>query len=165
MYPRKGLRVFSNALTWLIFCLGLFTWIINPNKRAFILSSKISKKYNIISALAAFVVWGGWAYYINDTGTENVRVISAATQGVSSLIITLALVKLVSLIFNRLPRKILSVFIASVISVTCSGSCLIAVHYLIGTPEIVSTVSPPLLVAFSFCLFTAYKLHSDPMNA
>ncbi len=146
-------------------CLGLFAWVINLNKWAFILSLKISKKYNIISALSAFVFWGGWAYYINDTGTENVRVISAATQGVSSLIITLALVKLVSLIFNRLPRKILSVFIASIISVTCSGSCLIAVHYLIGTPEIVSTVSPPLLVAFLFCLFTAYKLHSDTINA
>jgi hypothetical protein len=165
MYPRKGFRVFSNVLTWLMFCLGLFTWIINLNKQDFILSSKISKKYNIISALAAFVVWGGWAYYINDTGTENVRAISAATQGISSLIITLALVKLVSLIFNRLPRKITSVFIASILSVTCSGSCLIAVHYLIGTPEIVGTVSPPLLVAFLFCLFTAYKLHSDPVNA
>jgi hypothetical protein len=129
------------------------------------LSSKISKRYNIVSALAAFVVWGGWAYYINDTGSENVRFISALTQGVSSLIITLALVKLVSFIFNRLPRKILSVFIASIISVTCSGSCLIAVHYLIGTPEIFNTVSPPLLVAFSFCLFTAYKLHSDTINA
>jgi len=129
------------------------------------LYSKTSKKYNILSALAAFFFWGGWAYYINDTGTVNVRAISAATQGVSSLIITLALVKLVSLIFNRLPRKILSVFITSILSVTCSGSCLIAVHYLIGTPEIVGTVSPPLLVAFLFCLFTAYKLHSDPVNA
>ena len=128
------------------------------------MSAKTSKLYNLVSAIGAFVVWGAWAYYINRDVDTSVRLVSATTQGTASLIITLAIVRLVSSIFNRLPRKLFSILIAAVCSVLCTGSCLVAIHMIVGTPEILGTVSPPLTVAFLFCLFTAYKLYSDTKN-
>jgi len=47
------------------------------------------------------------------------------------------------------------------ITVAITGSCLATAHAIVGTPEIIPTIAPALIVAFSFNLYTTFKLHHN----
>lgn len=118
---------------------------------------KTSKQYNLLSASLAFFIWGGWSFYINDASIFS-RVTSGLAQGISSFIITLIMVKIVTWFYYRIYFKQLRFILPAMATVFCTGSVLITIHYLIGTPYILKTVTPALSVAFIFCLYTSYKL-------
>ncbi len=116
---------------------------------------KTSLLYNLGSALFAFTLWGGWAYFINRNS------ISALTQGAASFIITLFLVHAVTKLYRSLPAKangILQLFSPAIITVTFTGTCLYIAHRIAGTEHIAKTIAPALLIAFVFCVYTAYRL-------
>ncbi|WP_019672811.1 hypothetical protein [Psychrobacter lutiphocae] len=119
--------------------------------------------YHLISAFFAFVLWGGWAYYVN-AGSEN-QLTSALTQGLASCCITLVLVRLVSFIFQRLPEGKLRLILPGLLAVSLTGSCLILTHRLVGTAHIFFTIAPALTVAFIFCVITAVKLQKSVYNS
>lgn len=118
-----------------------------------------SKRYELLSALAAFLIWGGWAFYINDGSGFGIRLTSGLTQGTASMTITMVMVRSVTGIYRQLPENILRLFLPAVVTVSIIGSGLAFIHYVVGTPRIISTISPALTVAFVFCIYTAYKLH------
>ena len=119
-----------------------------------------SKRYNLLSAFLAFILWGGWAFWINREFGESTQIVSALTQGTASFLITLVMVRIVSWVYNRTGHGVIGLFLSPVITVFFTGSLLVMVHRIVGTPEIVKTVTPALTVAFGFCLFTAFQLHS-----
>lgn len=123
------------------------------------MQSRTSWRYNISSAALAFMIWGGWAFYVNDGFGSTVRTISAITQGTASMLITLVMVRVVAWIFNRLPANGIRLVVPAVLTVAITGSALVLVHSLVGTPKIAHTVAPALTVAFLFCAYTAIKLH------
>ncbi len=117
----------------------------------------MNRHYNLISALGAFVIWGGWAFWINyHTGIPQ-AIRSSFTQGIASLLITLVMVRLIEFLFAHF-RYPLRLWLPPLLTVAFTGSCLVCLHWLAKTPHILSTVALPLTVAFSFCLFTAYQL-------
>jgi membrane protease YdiL (CAAX protease family) len=119
---------------------------------------RTSPLFNGLSAVMAFLLWGSWAYYAN-VGTSASKGISAGfTQGTASFVITLVMVRLVSWIFRHLPRNFLQIPLAALLTVTLTGSCLVAIHLWAGTPYILDTITPALTVAFAFCCYTAVKL-------
>ena len=118
---------------------------------------KISKQYNLISALLAFCIWGGWSFYINDNSLL-IRVSSGLAQGISSFIITLIMVNFVTWLYNKNYFSPLRLILPAIITVIATGSALIVIHYLVGTPNIFVTVLPALIVGFLFCIYTSYKL-------
>ncbi|MGZ8189679.1 MAG: hypothetical protein ACXWTS_00465 [Methylococcaceae bacterium] len=120
--------------------------------------SRTSRFFNVLSALMAFLLWGGWAYYVNGTTDVTKGLISGLTQGTASFIITLVMVHLVTWFFNYLPRNFLQLPLAAFMTVSITGSCLAGIHFLVATPEIFFTITPALSVAFVFCWYTAYKL-------
>lgn len=120
--------------------------------------TKTSSRYRWISALFAFLIWGGWAYYANAEAAENQRLTSSLVQGTASLIITLFMVHAVTWLYGRIAIPYVQLVLPAVFTVSFTGSCLFAIHYIAGTPNILYTVTPALSVAFSFCLFTTYKL-------
>ena len=118
---------------------------------------KTTKQYNLLSASLAFFIWGGWSFYINDASIF-FRVTSGLVQGISSFIITLTMVKIVAWFYYKLHFTKLRFILPAMVTIFCTGSVLIAIHYIIGTPYILKTVTPALSVAFIFCLYTSYKL-------
>ena len=114
--------------------------------------------FKLISALAAFVLWGGWAYYINGGSANPASLKAAGVQGSASFIITLLMVRAVTWLHGRLPSGTLQVWLPSVITLSSTGSILIAAHWLAGTPQILPTIAPALLVGGLFCLFTSHTL-------
>ncbi|MDR0781013.1 MAG: hypothetical protein LBF16_10025 [Pseudomonadales bacterium] len=117
----------------------------------------MTRRYNSISALGAFVIWGGWAFWINHSSGMTQALRSGLTQGVASLLITLAMVRLVASLCARFSYP-LRLWLAPLLTVALTGTGLVCLHWLARTPHILSTIALPLTVAFSFCLFTAYQL-------
>lgn len=119
---------------------------------------KTSRLYNFLSAIIAFLLWGTWAYYVN--GRENMTsgLISGVAQGTASFTITFFMVHAVNWMYRLLPKNGWQLILPAVFTVSFTGSCLVAIHYMVGTPEILYTITPALSVAFAFCLYTAYKL-------
>ena len=120
-----------------------------------------SKKYNFLSASLAFLIWGSWAFFINDDGVSHSGVVSAITQGSYSFIITLLMTHFITFQFNRISNGIYQIIVPPVITVSISGTILIYIHKMAGTPSILFTVSPALTVALLFSFYTVYKLHLE----
>jgi len=120
---------------------------------------KTSKHYKYLSAFFAFLIWGGWAFYINHEEESYTGVISGVVQGSCSFIITLLIAYFVTFQFNKFTNGIARVVLPPIITVCITGSMLIAIHIIAGTPAILYTVSPALTVALLFSFYTVYKLH------
>jgi len=119
---------------------------------------KSSARYQLLSALAAFVLWGGWAYWVNHNNSENVWIVSIA-QGTASFAITLLMVQAITWLYPKLVRSRYSMPLPAICTVLVTGSVLVMIHAVIGTPHIAATVAPALTVGFLFCLFTSLKLY------
>ncbi len=125
-------------------------------------STKTSQKYNLISATLAFLLWGGWSFYINTQhGSLTHGVVSGLTQGICSFIITIFITYLIEKLFNFFHNKGLKLILPPIITILFTGSCLVLIHHLIGTPAILYTLSPVLTVAFLFAAFTNFKLYQQ----
>lgn len=119
---------------------------------------KTTRLYNFLSAMFAFTLWGGWAYYVNSGHGEAVQRSALLTQGSASFVITLIMTRSVSLLFSLLTDNRFRAIVPAVVTVFVTGTCLIALHHQAGTPEVTATVTPALSVAFFYCLYTTYKL-------
>ena len=115
--------------------------------------------YRVVSGVIAFVLWGGWAFYINFEFGKTIALKACLTQGTASFVITLFMVRSVEWLYRRLRPGPSRMTFPSVLTVTFTGSCVALAHWLMGTPRIVATIAPALTVAFLFCLFTTYKLN------
>ncbi len=75
------------------------------------------------------------------------------------MIFTLTIVYSVTFFFNSLPQGVLRNTIPTLATMCLTGGSLIILHNLIGTPEIIKTITPPQSLALAFCIYTTYKLH------
>ena len=121
---------------------------------------KTNRSYNLISAILAFLLWGGWTFYIN-TKMDSLQhgIISGLTQGICSFVITLFMTFLIDKQFNYFKNDSAKLCLPPVCTVLLTGSFLTMVHHLIGTPSIVYTLTPVLTVAFLFAVVTNLKLY------
>ncbi len=128
-------------------------------------SIKTTRYFNYISAFMAFILWGGWAFYVNLKDASNAGVISGLTQGTASFMITFFLVHSVTRLYHRFKHPVAKLLFPAIVTVCFTSMCLLLIHSLVGTPHILMTILPAITVAFSFCLFTSYKLHKISRNA
>jgi len=120
--------------------------------------TKTSPLFNLLSAVLAFLLWGGWAFIVNGKLSSTAGYTAALTQGTASAVITLFMVRMVTWLYIILPETFFRMILPGFLTVCFTGGCLIGIHYLAGTPEIFYTVSPALTVAFLFNVFTTFKL-------
>jgi len=122
-----------------------------------------SKQFIVISAILAFLMWAGWAYYANLDAAGYGALFSAIAQGVFSALATLVMVRVVTTIHNLIADKRLAVFLPAVLTVSVSSILLFLLHSFVGTSSIIKTILPPMTVAFLFCVFTASKLQQSEL--
>ena len=111
------------------------------------------KIYKLISILGATFLWGFWAYYVNH-GTHESRLTSALCQGLISGLATSLMISALETLYQNLK----SIIIPSLIVSSVTALSAIFIHYLIGTSEIIKTVSPAVCVSLIFSLITSYNL-------
>ncbi len=117
-----------------------------------------TRRYRIVSAAAAFLMWGGWAFYVNAGDGVTRQVVSAGIQGAISFTVTLLMVRALTALYRRLPASRARGVLPTAITVGCTGSCAALAHYLAGTPHIAKTLFPVLTMASLFGLYTTRKL-------
>lgn len=109
---------------------------------------------SLISALAGFVFYGTWAFYVNSGHGNTMATRAFFTQGMNSFFITLVM----SLGMERLYACLSGPQLRFWGTVVCSsvGVCCFSwsVNYLAGTPEIAMTILPGCVIsavyAFSY---------------
>ena len=104
------------------------------------------------SALFAFIIWGGWAFFINQ------KITAALVQGTSSFIFTTLIVSLVNYLFTKFNNKYYKMIMPAIISTSIIAIILITAHNLAQTSQILKTISLPLTAGFIFCLVTTFRL-------
>ncbi|WP_228146050.1 hypothetical protein [Acinetobacter sp. ANC 4558] len=115
-----------------------------------------------MSATLAFLLWGTWSFYINfHQGSLQEGIVSGLAQGISSFIITLFMTYLIEKQFNFYHHKVLKLLLPPLCTVLLTGSCLLIVHHIVQTPNILKTVTPALTVALCFAFFTNFKLYQQ----
>ncbi len=122
-------------------------------------SVRTTSLYNLASAIAAFVMWGGWAFYVNSRNSDSSGIVSGIAQGTASFTITLLMVHAITFLYHKFNHLLLKLVLPALLTVSVTSTCLVLIHLLVGTPHIVSTIAPALSVAFAFCLLTTFKLN------
>jgi len=123
-----------------------------------------SRFYNSLSAIFAFLLWGGWAYYVNAGADATRAFIPAIAQGTASFVITLIMVHLVAWFFNRLQGSFFQLPLSVLMTVGITATGLTALHWLVRTPCIFYTILPGVFVGLMFCCYTAYRLRKISKN-
>ena len=123
---------------------------------------KNSQQFHLVSAFFAFLLWGGWSWYINYSPEHGQQaLLSGVVQGVCSLGITLLIGRLLERQFNWFKSRSLKLLLPPLLTVSLTGSILLLVHDWIDTPNILKTVTPALTVALLFAFFSNFKLYQQ----
>ena len=75
---------------------------------------KTSRLYDWGAALLALLVWGGWAFYVNQPAGLTIGLRSGAAQGTISMLMTLVMIKAVTFIFRHLSNRLLQLTLPTV---------------------------------------------------
>ncbi len=121
--------------------------------------SLIVKYFQQLSAVFAFLVWGGWAFYVNQALAINSRLIVATAQGVFSLLVTLIVITVVSAIYKKMATNQLRFIVPGTVMAVVTAVILVVIHSYIGTAEIALTISPGIFMTFVFSILTSFKLN------
>jgi hypothetical protein len=122
--------------------------------------AKTSRLYDWSAALLAFVVWGGWAYYVNRPAGLTIGLTSGVAQGTVSMLMTFMMIRAVTFIFRRLANRLLQLVLPTIVTVGTAACFLVLVHARVGTPNIFWTIFPSLSMAVPFCAYTSFRLRS-----
>jgi len=120
---------------------------------------KTSNLYNYFSATFAFFLWGGWAFYINNSSDQISQITSGLTQGICSFVTTLLLTHIVVYFYNKIQHPIIRFWVSPLITVFMTSAILINIHMAIDTPEIFFTILPTIVVALIYAFITVSKVH------
>ncbi len=107
---------------------------------------------SVLAGIAGFVVYGGWAYFVNQPYGTDMGLMAGFTQGSYSFVLTLSttfLMEHLLLLLAEVPAKrVLTVCATSVITL---GTAWL-IHFFVGTPEVWLTILP------GFAIGTIYTI-------
>lgn len=109
-------------------------------------------------AVSAFLLYGGWAVFANLRHGRHTSLSAGLTQGLLSLVSTVILTSAMETVFSRLSSGVAR-FIATGLGPTTAVLLLMAAaHFVTGTPEIVATMLPSIVVGYAYSLIYAAGL-------
>ena len=121
------------------------------------LMNKLSPTARIlISAMAAFLGYGGWTLYVNSDGDPMSAMKYALCYGGYSFIMTLITSGLLEFLYRRLAHQPKGPMVAGVITCLLLYAGAWAVNFAAGTPNILLTILPGM--AFSTVFVISYLL-------
>jgi hypothetical protein len=116
-----------------------------------------------VPPIAGFLFYGAWAFSINFSHGFESAITAAFTQGGYSFAITLVLALVIEFLFDRLATTAIAVAWRSV-WVFIAGFCLllftsVGINLLTGTPEILWTVLPGLMISSVYTMLYILTLN------
>ena len=102
------------------------------------------------------LVWGGWAYWVNQSSSHSVQ--TGVLQAVYSGIMTLYMSYSIVFFFKRAKGHWQKYIYPWLGTVGHTGLALFLVHWMNNTKNLLSTISLPLVVASVYSLLYVRKL-------
>lgn len=98
---------------------------------------------SLLSGIAGFVVYGGWAYFVNAEHGQELAMMIGLVQGSYSFALTFVMTLVTEWLFRRCNGQF-----AMIMGVVCTALFVTpyAIHMLIGTPEILMTILPGFVI-------------------
>jgi multidrug transporter EmrE-like cation transporter len=116
--------------------------------------NRFLNRATIVAVTFAFVVWGGWAFWVNlSSGDTSQALRSGMTQGIYSAVMTFYMSFVVYFFWQKTRHLRLWWLLPTLATVGHTGLLLVGAHILNHTPNVAKTVSVPLIVAAGYCLF------------
>jgi hypothetical protein len=113
----------------------------------------------LVPPISGFLFYGGWAFFINYSHGWEDAITAGLTQGSYSFFITLVLALVVEWLFVRLAEVPLRSFWVFLIGAILLAGTSVSVNLLTGTPEILWTVLPGLMVSLVYMMLYIVALN------
>lgn len=105
------------------------------------LSSPLARSF--FSGLAGFVVYGGWAYFVNESHGQDLAMMIGLVQGSYSFALTFVMTLVTEWLFLKCNGQFFTIM-----AIVCTALFVTPylIHMLIGTPEILMTILPGFVI-------------------
>lgn len=117
---------------------------------------------SVISAIAAFLFYGSWAYYANSMHAQPIVFKAAITQGTYAFVSTLILSLFIEFLFKI--KKNISFFLVFCVTCMFLYSTSYGINFLLGTPEIFVTILPGMVIGTVYAFFYIFGLSKSRSN-
>ena len=126
------------------------------------------QQWAILSAVAGFIFYGLWAYWVNRDHGLLLAVKAACTQGTYSFILTFVMTVLIEAIYRHFLKLfdnyLLIIWLTIVLTCALIFSASWLVHFLAGTPEIFKTVALGYFFGGLYSIIYVYSLAKVSMR-
>ena len=98
------------------------------------------------AALAGFLAYGGWAFFVNQSHGQDMGLRAGLTQGSYSFLLTLTttyLMEYLLMLFADLPGRR---FVPIAVTVAITFATAYGINWIMGTPEILLTILPGFII-------------------
>ena len=98
---------------------------------------------SVLSGLAGFVVYGGWAYLVNVDHGQDLAMMIGLVQGSYSFALTFIMTLVTEWLFEKCDGQFLTIM-----AIVCTALFVTPylIHMFIGTPEILMTILPGFVI-------------------
>lgn len=100
----------------------------------------------LLSGLFFTALWSSWAYYANSTHGAEAAKKAAITQGSFTIINAFLFTVIMEYMFSIGKTTLMRVLLAFVLPNSIVAVVLTSLHYYRGTPNVLATVSPSLII-------------------
>ena len=121
---------------------------------------KSKNGYKNICSIGAALIWGFWAYTINNDNMQT-SMKSGLFQAISSYLITYTSVEFLYYLQNQFNKKHSKVLLPPMISLVTCGIIYTFLHLWIKTENILPTIVPNLIAGVIFSLVTCLHLYKN----
>jgi hypothetical protein len=112
----------------------------------------------VFFSVSAFFIFGGWAVFANMQHGLHQKLSAGLTQGLLSLVSTAILTSAMEMVFGRLSPGATRFMMTGVGPITTTLLLMAVAHLLTGTPEILATMLPSIVVGYAYSLSYAAGL-------
>ncbi len=114
--------------------------------------------------VAALVLYGGWAAFANHAHGTAAAARAFVVQGLSSATTTVLIGGLVELLARRLGSTRRAATAAALSAATVTACFHAAVNRVLGTPELLRTIAPSVVVGYAFAVVYALSTREDGVS-
>ena len=110
----------------------------------------------LLMSVAAFLLYGTWAIYANIEHGSVIAVRAGLAQGVYSFVSTVLITLLLETVYAR--AAVMPVLVAGTVGITCTVTLITATHIAVGTPNLLKTIAPSVVIGGAYSYVYCYGL-------
>lgn len=116
------------------------------------------------TATGAAILYGSWAGFSNREHGTWVALEACLLQGALSFLSTLTLVLVLEALFRQGGRALAGFLLATVGTISLMSAVMTTAHWVAGTPNLVTTIAPSIVVGSVFFIAYAWRLLAAERN-